>query len=122
MTERTFTAEQANAALEDLRPRLELIRTARRVVIDHGELVRERVAGDGGGSEGSAYYDAILTLRREVEYLAAVGILLRDPEVGLVDFPTEVDGVRGFLCWRPDEDRVEYWHPPESGFRGRRPL
>ena len=122
MSERTFTAEQANAALDDLRPRLDRIRGARRIVIDHGELVRGRVAGDGGGSEGSAYYDAILSLRREVEHLAAVGVLLRDPETGLVDFPTEVDGVRGFLCWRVDEDRVAYWHPPESGFRGRRAL
>ncbi|MEX2275267.1 MAG: DUF2203 domain-containing protein [Actinomycetota bacterium] len=122
MIERTFTREQANAAIEDLRPRLERIRSARRVVIEHGELVRGRVAGDGGGSEGSAYYDAILSLRREVEYLAAIGIVLRDPEAGLVDFPTEVDGVAGFLCWRADEDAVAFWHPPESGFRGRRPL
>jgi hypothetical protein len=57
-----------------------------------------------------------------VEYLAREGILLRDPEVGLIDFPTVVAGREGFLCWRPDEDRVAFWHPPEAGFRGRRPL
>ena len=122
MSERLFTADEANTMLRDLRPRLERIRDARHVVIEHGELVRERVAGDGGGAEGSAMFEALLTLRREVEHLADAGILLRDPEVGLIDFPTTVDGDEGFLCWRLDEDRVAYWHPPGSGFRGRRPL
>ena len=122
MRERRFTPEEANAATAGLRPRLERIKEARRVVIDHGELVRVRVAADGGGSEGSAFYEAIRTLRREVEQLAEDGILLRDPEVGLVDFPAMVEGREGFLCWRLDEERVAFWHPPESGYRGRRPL
>ncbi len=122
MRERRFTPEEANAATAGLRPRLERIKEARRVVIDHGELVRGRVAADGGGSEGSAFYEAIRTLRREVEQLAEDGILLRDPEVGLVDFPAMVEGREGFLCWRLDEERVAFWHPPESGYRGRRPL
>ncbi|MEX0989723.1 MAG: DUF2203 domain-containing protein [Actinomycetota bacterium] len=122
MSERLFTPDEANAAIDDLRPRLERIKAARTVVIEHGELVRERVAGDGGGTEGSAFYEAITTLRREVEHLAAEGVLLRDPENGLVDFPAEVQGRAGFLCWRSDEQRVGFWHPPESGYRGRRPL
>jgi len=119
--ERRFTPDEANAVVDALRPRLERIKAARRVVIEHGELVRGRVASDGGGSEGSAFYDAIRTLRREVEYLAREGILLRDPEVGLIDFPTVIAGREGFLCWRPDEERVAIWHHPEAGFRGRRP-
>jgi hypothetical protein len=80
------------------------------------------VAADGGGHEGSDYFVALRALREEVEHLAAEDILLRDPESGLVDFPGEVDGRRVFLCWRADEGRVAYWHGPESGFAGRRPL
>ncbi len=38
------------------------------------------------------------------------GILLRDPETGLVDFPAERDGERVFLCWRLGEDRVAFFH------------
>jgi hypothetical protein len=64
------------------------------------------VASDGGGHEGSVYFKALGTLRTEVEYLADQGVLLRDPETGLVDFPTEIGGERVFLCWRADEDRV----------------
>jgi hypothetical protein len=119
---RTYSVEEANAAIADLRPRLARIRDARHVVISAGERIRDAVASDGGGREGAAYWKAIRVLRAELEQLAEEDILLRDPETGLVDFPGEVNGRRAFLCWRPDEDRVAYWHGPDSGFAGRRPL
>jgi hypothetical protein len=77
---------------------------------------------DGGGHEGKEYWEALSTLRKEVESLAAQGILLRDAESGLIDFPARRDGRDVFLCWRLGEDRVEYWHGPESGVAGRQPL
>lgn len=120
--EHTYTPEEANARLEDLRPRLERIREARRVVIESGERVRELVASDGGGHEGSEYFRAIRVLRAEIEHLATEDILLRDPETGLVDFPGELEGRRVFLCWRLDEDRVGHYHFPDAGLAGRRPL
>ena len=120
--ERVYTVDEANSTVDDLRPRLARIREARRVVIGAGERIRAQVAADGGGHEGSDYYQALRSLRAEVENLASEGILLRDPENGLVDFPAEIDGRRVFLCWRTDEARVTYWHGPESGFAERRPI
>jgi hypothetical protein len=120
--DRIYTVEEANGAIAELRPRLALIRDARHVVIRAGERIRSQVAADGGGHEGKDYWNALRTLRSEVERLAAEGILLRDPETGLVDFPGEVEGRQVFLCWRPDEERVAFWHGAESGFSGRRPL
>jgi hypothetical protein len=61
-------------------------------------------------------------LRAEVERISGLGIILRDVESGLVDFPAERDGNEVYLCWRLGEDHVGYWHPPETGFAGRRPL
>jgi hypothetical protein len=122
LSEHRYSVDEANAALEALRPRLRRIREARHVVISAGEQIRDAVASDGGGRAGTAYWEAVRVLRAEVERLAEDDILLRDPETGLVDFPGEVNGRRAFLCWRPDEDRVAYWHGPESGFGGRRPL
>lgn len=43
-------------------------------------------------------------------------------ELGLVDFPTILDGRWIFLCWRRGEPRVEAWHETDGGFRGRQPL
>ena len=55
--------------------------------------------------------------------LAAEGIVLRDAERGLVDFPAVApDGRRYWLCWLVGEPAVAWWHWPEDGFAGRRPL
>ena len=121
--ERVFTVEEANALLEDLRPRLTRIRDAREVVIHASERVRDRVVADGGGVAGDpAYWEASQVLKAEVEHLASVGVILRDPQSGLVDFLGEVDGRRVWLCWRLDEEGVAHYHELGSGFAGRKPL
>ena len=122
MTERTYSVDEANAMLSELEEILPAIREARQVVLRAGERIKEMVASDGGGHEGTEYWNAIRTLRGHVEHLAELGILLRDPETGLVDFPGELDGRPVYLCWRLGETRVGHWHDLESGFAGRRPL
>ena len=118
-----YTIEEANTMLEDLRGRLARIREAREVVIRTSELVRDRVAADGGGVAGSpGYFDAARLLRAELEHLAADDVVLRDPDSGLVDFPGVVEGRPVWLCWRADEERVGHYHELDSGFAGRRPL
>ncbi len=54
--------------------------------------------------------------------LAALGIECKGLDVGLVDFPTEVNGVPAFLCWQLGEPRVAWWHRPDAGFAGRQPI
>lgn len=120
--ERLFTVEQANAELERLRIVLERIREARQVVLGAGERIKETATGDGGGAEGEAYWHALRTLRVELEGLAADGIVLRDAESGLVDFPSEREGRVIQLCWRLGEERVAHWHEVDAGFGNRKPL
>jgi hypothetical protein len=121
--ERRYTVEEADAMLPELRERLERIRSARQAMLREAELVREKVVEDGGGAHASReYWEATSTLRAEIERLATEGVLLRDPETGLVDFPAEREGERVYLCWRLGEDRVGHWHPLDTGFAGRRPL
>src|SRR5205823_5088226 len=61
-------------------------------------------------------------LRTEITELAELGILLRDPETGLVDFPAEREGRRVFLCWRLGEAEVGFYHEETTGYSGRKPL
>ena len=121
-TTRLFTVTDANAELAELRERLPRLRAARQGLIASSARIEDAVAADGGGVAGSDWFRHQQTLKEEVEYLAERGILLRDPETGLVDFPAERDGERVLLCWRLGEGEVAYFHTERSGFRGRRPL
>jgi hypothetical protein len=121
-TDRTFTVGDANAELVELRERLPRLREARLGLIASTERITEAVASDGGGIAGSDWFQHQETLKAEVEYLADRGILLRDPDSGLIDFPAERDGEQVFLCWRLGEGDVAYYHGVHSGFSGRKPL
>jgi hypothetical protein len=120
--ERMYTPAEADAALPELRERLERIRANRQVMLGAAERIRGQVEADGGGHFGNDYWQAARALKADVEHLATQNIVLRDPETGLIDFPGERDGRPVFLCWRLGEDRVEHWHEVESGYLGRKPL
>ena len=120
--ERRFTREEANAELPELRERLPRLRESRRTVIRTSERITEAVAADGGGVAGSDWFEAQRSLKAELLYLAERGILLRDPETGLVDLPGGVDGRPVFLCWRLGEDAVAWYHEQHAGFTSRKPL
>jgi hypothetical protein len=121
MNERRFTPEEAEHELPELRDRLPRLRDARQSLIRASERISDAVAIDGGGVAGTDWFDAQQTLKVEVEYLADRGILLRDPESGLVDFPADRDGRRVFLCWRLGETAVQWYHEERAGFSGRKP-
>jgi hypothetical protein len=120
--ERRFTIEQANAELVGLRERLPRLREARRELIRATERITEAVAADGGGVAGGDWFGAQRILKTEVTELAERGILLRDPETGLVDFPAELEGRRVYLCWRLGEDEVGFYHEETTGYSGRKRL
>lgn len=122
MTERVFDVDAATRALPMLRAMLPRIREARRAVIDASLRITEAVEADGGGVAGGDWFDARATLRADLTTLADEGILLRDPETGLVDFPAEMEGRRVFLCWRLGEDEVGWFHERQAGFSSRKPL
>ena len=54
--------------------------------------------------------------------LADLGIQLKDPRMGLVDFPSEILGRPMLLCWRLGEPEVQFWHEMDAGYAGRQPL
>jgi len=52
----------------------------------------------------------------------AIGVQVKDLEEGLLDFPCVIDGRTVLLCWKLGEREIGYWHSPEDGFAGRKPL
>jgi hypothetical protein len=57
-----------------------------------------------------------------VDELRDLGVEFKGYDMGLVDFPCELDGRLVYLCWKLGEDAVKYWHEVDAGYAGRRPL
>lgn len=103
-----FTPESANRALSYVR-----------AVVD--DLV-DAVARGRNSRDPRAKEQAKEDFERIIRELEAVGVEVKDPSVGLIDFPGEVDGRRVLLCWKQGEERVAWWHDLNAGIAGRRPL
>lgn len=130
---RYFSPEEANAALAEVRPLVERLAEARQTSLRLEErlgAVRSRVLGNGGGLDPARIedlqaeaMDAAKAALELVERLDDIGVQIKDPDTGLIDFPARhPDGSDVLLCWRLGEDEVRYWHTLEAGFRGRKPL
>jgi hypothetical protein len=110
MARRYFTPEEANALLAEVR-------------------LAGRIAGNGGDFDPQEPRTVEEELEREaqavassVERLEQLGVLVKDLDRGLVDFPALHGGEEVLLCWQVGEDEVAYWHGLDEGFAGRKPL
>ena len=122
MSERRYTVDEANALLPTIVPLLETLRDAQAVMAERHDEVVQSTTGNGGGAAGVQFLEASQAAGRAAADLEKLEILVRDPAIGLIDFPAERDGDEIFLCWRFGEDVVAWWHPIDSGFAGRQPL
>ena len=59
-------------------------------------------------------------LKAAIEQVQEFGCVVKDLDLGLVDFPTVFRGAEVYLCWKLGEPRIEYWHATDEGFRGRK--
>ena len=122
--DRHFTVEEANAELRLIAPMLEELRAAKNELLDDEarEALSEASPTNGGGDPGRQVGEAFLEVRRILVELTGAGIVVRDVDRGLIDFPSLRDGREVYLCWQLGEDAVGWWHDLESGFGGREPL
>ncbi|MGA9884909.1 MAG: DUF2203 domain-containing protein [Candidatus Acidiferrales bacterium] len=128
-----FSLTEAESLRTQLEPLLIEAIEARRKIEDVdeklGELA-ERIQRSGGmlvpyeqaakwRREHNHFAD---TIRNAVERIHATGCVVKDIEVGLLDFPSRVNGQEVFLCWRLGEDRIRFYHGMDEGFSGRKPI
>ena len=129
---RTFTPDEANEALVELRPIVERMVEHRRNLIaaqvQQAELVT-RIAGNGGDMVPSDLHEVAETIQREAaaisecaERINAAGAEVKSLEEGLLDFPARRGDEIVLLCWKLGEDEIHYWHRVDEGFGGRKPL
>src|SRR5262245_21354018 len=123
--ERIFTLAEANGLLPRLRSILaDVVEVWPLLKEVHPEIykVRYKVPLDCFSPYGVEYVDAVSRLLFLVHQIKDMGVLLKDVEKGLCDFPYVKQGRIVYLCWHLGEDSIEYWHDIEAGFAGREPL
>jgi hypothetical protein len=132
-----FTPAEANSALSEVRPAAERLVAVRRRMRElertQGELVTA-IGGNGGGYAASDLNAAQTELVGLVDVAAAcverleeIGVVVKDLDAGLLDFPAWRPGPGGRLaevelCWQAGEATVSHWHAPGEGFAGRKPI
>lgn len=132
MAPRYFTLEEANEAVGELRPAVESMVAHRRRYLAARErrgALTEQAGSNGGDLTPTDFGEVEEELEREagalaraVELIQSAGAQVKDLDRGLLDFPSLRDGEEILLCWHLGEDEIEYWHGPEDGFSGRKPL
>jgi hypothetical protein len=122
--DRHYTLDEARAELPWAARQLAAMRDAREKLTD-AEARRALTEGsptNGGGEPGRQVGEAFLALRAAARAFDERGIVLRDLDRGLIDFPAIRDGREVYLCWVEGEPDIEFWHDLDAGYAGRQPL
>ena len=132
MSKRFFTAEEANQLVPWLASVFERLVPLRDTEVLHRERLDAIVLesrGNGGTSaelkltqQKKKLSDCIREIRRVAQEIDAAGIIVRDLDQGLVDFPHLWNGREVYLCWVCGEVQIGYWHERDVGFTGRQRL
>ncbi|MGA2712965.1 MAG: DUF2203 domain-containing protein [Bryobacteraceae bacterium] len=130
---RYFTIEEARAALPVVGRSIREAVHAKTRYLEAEKVIQDlaqRILMMGGINVDTAAAEAwksqrdsnAQTLKNCMERVENLGVLVKDLDVGLVDFPTLFRDEEVYLCWRMDEDDIDHWHGVSEGFAGRKPI
>ena len=133
MSDRTFTLDEAQALLPVLESLLRTALNAKKLMDDVDaeiQALHHRIFLNGG-----MFLEIVPLARRKAERTKAeqrakdalaeidsIGVQVKDLDIGLLDFPCEVEGRKILLCWKLGEKSITHWHGVEEGFAGRKPI
>jgi hypothetical protein len=86
------------------------------------QKARDKAQFNGYSPYGVEYIEAVSHLMFLLQQIRDMGVLLKDVDRGLCDFPYMKGGRVVYLCWHLGEETIGYWHEIEAGFAGREPL
>jgi hypothetical protein len=133
MPDRTFTLDEAQTLLPVLESLLRSAIGGKKIMEEveaEMQALNHRIFLNGG-----THVDVVAVARRKAERAKAeqrakdalaeidsIGVQVKDLDIGLLDFPCEVEGSIVLLCWRMGEHSITHWHSTEEGFAGRKPI
>lgn len=131
--QRIFTLKEAESARRELEPFLiEAIDVRKRLNVLEQDLgaVSTRIMMMGGvlvpykqlAEKRMEHQSLAEVMKTNLEKILATGCVIKDLEIGLLDFPAIVNNEEVYLCWKLGEDRIRYYHRQDEGYAGRKPL
>ena len=133
MADRTFTLDEAHSLLPVLESLLRTAIAGKKVVEEvdaEFQALAHRVFLNGG-----MFLNVVPLARRKAERAKAeqrakdalaeidsIGVQVKDIDIGLLDFPCDVEGQIILLCWKLGEKSITHWHGMQEGFAGRKPI
>jgi hypothetical protein len=130
---RFFTLEQAEKILPDVDSairRVISLKAEYEVLQSEWESFSERLVATGGMrvdrgrvmEQKNSREETALALKQAIDKVHEFGCLVKDLDIGLIDFPTLFQGEEVYLCWKLGEAGIGFWHGVNEGFRGRKPI
>jgi hypothetical protein len=120
-----FTLQEANEALQSIRPLMDEIHAIREMILAQQPEVWpsvEKSAGNGGNAALSKLHIDFDRFDRLIHQILELGAEIKDINTGLLDFRALREGREVYLCWRSGEEDIQFWHEIEAGFAGRQPI
>ncbi|HEX3033992.1 MAG TPA: DUF2203 domain-containing protein [Thermodesulfobacteriota bacterium] len=123
--QRFFTVEEANALIPRLGFLVGRVKSLKEEIVSQApelEPVLSKAKFNGGYKKGINYVLKLNEFYSCLNSITEIGCILKDIDLGLLDFPSVRGGREVYLCWKLGEDRVRFWHELDTGFAGRKPL
>ena len=123
--ERIFTLSEANRLIPQLEEHLTAVKRGKTVLIrtkDEIKKASSKAQFGGGSFAGPHYITALEQTSENLQAIQEMGVLVKDLDIGLCDFPYLMNGRIVYLCWKLGEAEIHWWHEVNSGYTGRQPL
>jgi hypothetical protein len=125
MAERYFTLQEANNTLNLIRPLMDEVQAIRLKILKNQPEAWpaiEKSAGNGGNRALSNMVQDFEKIDALIHQIQDTGVLIKDINLGLLDFPALKDEREVYLCWQYGEGDIAFWHEVEAGYAGRQPI
>ena len=123
--DRVFTLAEATALIPQLETFVSKAKNGRAILIHTKDEIKKACANAafGGGSvAGPRYITALEDMLENLQAIQEIGVIVKDLDLGLCDFPFYLDGRIVYLCWQLGEDKIEWWHEVTTGFSERQAI
>ena len=120
-----FSVVEANALLPHLRTLFSRVQAVKERMAEMKPELAGAESGhvyDWGMPRGAEYIRILEAFQQASKEIEDLGVLVKDFDQGLCDFPHKREGRLVYLCWKLDEEEVGWWHDLDAGFAGRQPL